>query len=158
MFDFSSYPEDSKFFDPTDKKVIRKIKDESEGKIIDEFVRLKSKMYSMKILMVKNLIQQNQSILQLSLMNSKTLYSTKNWSDIKWEKFSAKQHKMWTYKINKIPLSAFDDKRFLLNNGIHTFEYFHERLKQNRFSQMIINKKRFKKILIKKEILTNGYK
>ena len=54
------------------------MKDESEGKIIDEFVRLKSKMYSMKILMVKNLIQQNQSILQLSLMNSKTLYSTKN--------------------------------------------------------------------------------
>ena len=77
MFDFSSYPEDSKFFDPTNKKVIRKMKDESEGKIIDEFVRLKSKMCSMKILMVKNLIQQNQSILQLSLMNSKTLYSTK---------------------------------------------------------------------------------
>ena len=47
-FDLSSYPEDSKFFDETNKKVIGKMKDESEGKVIDEFVGLKSKMYSMK--------------------------------------------------------------------------------------------------------------
>ena len=49
MFDFSNYPEDSKFFDPTDKKkVIGKMKDASEGKIIDTFVGLKSKIYSIK--------------------------------------------------------------------------------------------------------------
>ena len=35
LFDFSGYPKDSKFFDPTNKKVI----DMSEGKIIDEFVQ-----------------------------------------------------------------------------------------------------------------------
>ena len=40
LFDFSNYPKDSKFFDETNKKVIGKMKDESEGKIIDEFVRL----------------------------------------------------------------------------------------------------------------------
>ena len=48
MFEFSNYPEDSNFFDQANKKVIGKMKDESEGKIIDEFVGLKSKMYSMK--------------------------------------------------------------------------------------------------------------
>ena len=48
LFDFSNYPEDSNILDPTNKKFISKIKDEFEGKIIDEFVRLKSKMYSMK--------------------------------------------------------------------------------------------------------------
>ena len=48
MFDFSNYPKDSKFFDPTNEKVIGKMKDEPEGKIIDEFVGLKLKMYSMK--------------------------------------------------------------------------------------------------------------
>ena len=47
MFDFSNYPEYSKFFDQANKKVIGKMK-ESEGKIIDEFVGLKSKMHSMK--------------------------------------------------------------------------------------------------------------
>ena len=48
LFDFSNYPKYSKIFDETNKKVIGKMKDESEGKIIDEFVGLKSKMYSMK--------------------------------------------------------------------------------------------------------------
>ena len=38
LLDFSNYPKDSKFFDPTNKKVIGKMKDESEGKINDEFV------------------------------------------------------------------------------------------------------------------------
>ena len=48
LFDFSNYPKDSKFFDPTNKKVIDKTKKESERKIIYEFVGLRSKMYSMK--------------------------------------------------------------------------------------------------------------
>ena len=47
LFDFNDYPEDSKFFDPVDKKVIGKMKDEFKGKIIHEFVWLKSKMYSL---------------------------------------------------------------------------------------------------------------
>ena len=48
LFDLSNYPKDSKLFDPIDEKVIGKMKDVSEGKINDEFVGLKSKMYSMK--------------------------------------------------------------------------------------------------------------
>ena len=48
LFDFSNYPKDSKFFNETNKKVIGKMRDESEGKIIDGFVGLKSKMHSMK--------------------------------------------------------------------------------------------------------------
>ena len=48
LFNFSSYPKDSKFFNTTNKKVIGKMKDKSEGKIIGEFVGLKSNMYSMK--------------------------------------------------------------------------------------------------------------
>ena len=48
MFDFSNFPKDSKFFQKANKKVIGKMKDLLEGKIVDEFVGLKSKMYSMK--------------------------------------------------------------------------------------------------------------
>ena len=64
-------------------------------------------------------------------------------------KVQGKKHKMGTYKINKISLSWFDDKRFVLNDGIHTLAYFHKDLK-NRFSQMIIYKKILKRILIKR--------
>ena len=48
LFDLSSYPKDLKFFDPVNKKVISKMKDESTGKINDEFVGLKSKIQSIK--------------------------------------------------------------------------------------------------------------
>ena len=37
-----------KIFDETNKNVIGKMKDQSEGEITDEFVGLKSKIYSMK--------------------------------------------------------------------------------------------------------------
>ena len=47
MFDFSDYPQDSKFFDLVNKTVIGKMKDEFKGKIISEFVGLKSKFYSL---------------------------------------------------------------------------------------------------------------
>ena len=48
LFDLSNYPKDSKFFDKTNKKVIGIMKDESQGKIIDDFVGLKSKIHSKK--------------------------------------------------------------------------------------------------------------
>ena len=37
-----------------------------------------------------------------------------------------KKHKMGTYEMNKILLSCFDDKKFVLNDGIHTLVYFHK--------------------------------
>ena len=47
LFDFSDYPKDSKFLDPVNKNVIAKMKHEFKGKIISEFVGLKSKKYSL---------------------------------------------------------------------------------------------------------------
>ena len=47
LFDFSDYPLHLKFFDPVNKKVIGKMKDELKGKVISDFVGLKSKMYSL---------------------------------------------------------------------------------------------------------------
>ena len=56
MFNFSNYPKDSKFFNETNKKVVGKMKDEFGGVIVEEFVGLKSKMCSIKKVMVKNQI------------------------------------------------------------------------------------------------------
>ena len=47
LFDYSDYPEDSQLYDPVNKKVIGKMKDEVRGNIINEFVKLKSKRYSL---------------------------------------------------------------------------------------------------------------
>ena len=43
----------------------------------------------------------------------------------KMKRIQAKKHKIGTYEINKISLSCFDDKRFILDDGIHTLAYFH---------------------------------
>ena len=47
LFDFSDYLFHSKLFDPVNKKVIGKTKDEFKVKIISEFFGLKSQMYSL---------------------------------------------------------------------------------------------------------------
>ena len=39
---------------------------------------------------------------------------------------------MGTYEISKISLFVFDDKRFVLNDDIHTLAYFYKDLKNHR--------------------------
>ena len=65
LFDFSDYPLDSKFFDPVNKKVISKMKGEFKGRIISEFVGLKSKMHSL-------ISVDNKEVIKAKGVNKKT--------------------------------------------------------------------------------------
>ena len=42
------------------------------------------------------------------------------------KRIQAKKHKTGTYEIDKISLSCFDDKKFVLDDGVHTLAYFHK--------------------------------
>ena len=42
------------------------------------------------------------------------------------KRVQAKKHKIGTNEIDKISLSCFDDKRQVLDDGIHTLAYFHK--------------------------------
>ena len=42
------------------------------------------------------------------------------------KRIQAKKHKIGTYEIDKISLSCFDDKRYVLDDRIHTLAYFHK--------------------------------
>ena len=42
------------------------------------------------------------------------------------KRIQSKKHKLGTYEINKISLSYSDNKRHVLDNGIHTLAYFHK--------------------------------
>ena len=44
----------------------------------------------------------------------------------KMRRIQNKKHKLGTCEINKISLWCFDDKRFVLDDGIHTIAYFHK--------------------------------
>ena len=42
------------------------------------------------------------------------------------KRIRAKKHKIGTYEISKISLSCFNDKRYVLDDGIYTLAYFHK--------------------------------
>ena len=42
----------------------------------------------------------------------------------KMKRIQAKKHKIETYEIDKISLSCFDDKRYVLDDGVNTLAYF----------------------------------
>ena len=44
----------------------------------------------------------------------------------KMKRIQNKKHKLGTYEIDKISLSCFDDKRYLLDDKIYTLSYFHK--------------------------------
>ena len=47
----------------------------------------------------------------------------------KMKRIQSKKHKISSYDVNKISLSCFDDKRYILNDGITTLAYFDKDLK-----------------------------
>ena len=46
------------------------------------------------------------------------------------KRIQSKKHKIGTYEMNKISLTCFDDKRFVLNDDSHTLPYFHKDLRK----------------------------
>ena len=65
-------------------------------------------------------------------MNSKTFYSTKKITRHKIRRIQSKKHKTGTDEVNKTSLSCFDDKRYVLDDGVHTLAYFHKDCKKQK--------------------------
>ena len=112
LLGYSNYPKDSKFFDLTNKKVIGKIKGKSEGKIIHEFVGLKSKMYSMLSDDGKESNTGKGVNIATEFNEFKDTLFNKKVLRHKMTRIQSKNHKLGTYEINKISLSCFDEKRW----------------------------------------------
>ena len=74
------------------------------------------------------------------------------------KRIQAKKHKIGTYETDKISLSCFDDKRYVVGDGIHMLAYFHKDSGKKLWSSRDIviiekdcdNKKRF--AIIKKDL------
>ena len=59
-------------------------------------------------------------------MTWKTLYLIEKVVRHKMRRIQGKKQKLGTYKIDKISLWCFDDKRFVLDDDIYTLAYFHK--------------------------------
>ena len=119
LLDFINYPKTSKFFDKTNKKVKwhdGKLKEESEEKIIDEIVRLKSKIYSIKIIDGKVFTTVKGMNIATAFNEFKDTFFNKKIMRYKMRRIQAKNHKIEIYEINKISSSCFQDKIFILDD------------------------------------------
>ena len=130
LFDFSNYSKDSTFYDDTNKKVIGKMKDEYGGTIIDQFIGLKSKMYSVKKINGSESSTTKGVNIATEFNEFKDVLFNKKVIRHKMKRIQAKKHKIGTYEIDTISLSCFDDKRYVLDDCVNTLAYFHKNCKK----------------------------
>ena len=102
------------------------MKNEFGGVIIDEFIGLKPKMYSIKKIDEKESNSAKGVNIATEFNEFKNVLFNEKIIRHKMKRIQAKKHKIGTYETDKILLSCFDDKRYVLDDGIHTFAYFHK--------------------------------
>ena len=96
----------------------------------DEFVGLKSKMYSMKNIDGKECNAAKGVNIATEFNEFKDTLFNKKVVRHKMKRIKSKKHKIGTYEVNKISFSCFDNKRFVLIDGIHALAYYHKDLKK----------------------------
>lgn len=130
LFDFSDYAVNNQFHDTTNKKVIGKFKDESLGVPILEFVGLRAKCYSV---MHDDDHQKNTAKGVTQCVRDQYLHHNEYYNTLfnqqvlvqKQRGFRSEKHEVYTIESNKTALSPFDNKRFILPDGVTTRAYGH---------------------------------
>ena len=133
LLDTSEYHEDHMLHSTKNKKVIGKMKDELKGKIMKEFVGLRSKMYAYKIankskeIEVKKAKGIRKCVVQKGIkfqdyytviMNKSNIYRKQN-------VIRSYKHSVYSETVHKKALSFNDDKRYILEDGISTLAHGH---------------------------------
>ena len=129
-FDISNYPADHPLHSVRNRAVLGKFKDECEGFPANEFIGLRSKMYSIDIhgrdqkntaagvkRCVKNRVLKHELYREV-LLDRKDVYVTQ-------KTIQSKNHILKTVEQYRVGLSAYDDKRYILEDGIRTLPYGH---------------------------------
>ena len=135
-FDTSDYPENHPSGIPTgiNKKVLGMFKDEAAGKVIKEFVGLRSKLYSYKMdegKENKRCKGIKKAVVEKSITheNYKTCLTTGKEQLRRQNIIRSYEHVLYTEEVNKIALSAADDKRYLLKDSFDTLAWGHYKIK-----------------------------
>ena len=132
-FDTSNFPDNHPSGIPTgvNKKVVGMFKDEAGGKIIEEFVGLRAKLYSY------NMFESKKEKKKCKGVKHAVVEKTITFDDYKRCLFSGekqyrhmmtfrnRKHEIFTEELNKIALSANDDKRIILLDKVNTLAYGH---------------------------------
>ncbi|VDI33243.1 Hypothetical predicted protein [Mytilus galloprovincialis] len=136
LFDTSEYNPEHQLYSTLNKKVLGKIKVEPHSIPIQEFVGLKSKMYSL-------LFEENETLCEKK--TAKDIKKSEIKHDTRHEHYKqclfnkeihmstmtqirSYDHTLYNISIKKLGLSPYDDKRYLLDDGIQSLAYGHWRI------------------------------
>ena len=137
-FDLSDYPKDHFCYDEKNKKVIGKMKDEMNSEIMTEFIGLRAKMYAQKTNSTDKKKQLKKIAKGIKRSVIKKDVSFEDYKQAlfaganiykKMKTFRSYNHVLYTIEMNKSGLCAFDDKRWVLDNGIDTLAHGHYKIK-----------------------------
>ena len=135
LCDTSNYPEDDrKLASDHNKQVLGKFKDEMAGDLVVGFIGLRPKMYSLmtadnvsKITakgVPRRYAQKHlRHELYLRTLTDKTI------THATYRQFRSTNHQLRTIEQTKVALSAFDNKRYILSDGISSVPYGHYKIK-----------------------------
>ena len=134
-FDTSNFPKDHPSEIPVgkNKKVPGMMKDEAGGRIIEEFVGLRAKLYSYRMFEGKEEkkckgIKKSVVRKDISHDDYKECLFSKKPQMRKMNVIRSYKHEIFSETVNKIALSANDDKRIILGDRISTLSYGHYKI------------------------------
>ena len=131
LLDLSDYPTDHFLHDKSNKKVPLTMTDELQGKVLHEIVCLRSKLYSIQFEGgVKQSAKGVQKCVKKTLHHDLFKSCLLSKVNIKrpMTQLRSKNHQIVVNRVNKIAVSSYDDKRYLLEDGIRSFAYGHYQL------------------------------
>ena len=144
--DCSEYPRDHILYDTTNQKTVGKLKDETHGDIITEFVGLRAKMYSFttlndhdtaKVIEHKKAKGIKRSIVQRRIRHQHFVecinpgVNTHKSHEVTVTSLQSTQHQVYTTVVKRKGLCAYDDKRYQVD-GISTLAFGHYRIQDNK--------------------------
>ena len=147
LFDTSDFDKDHFLYSNKNKKIVGKMKDETHGIPIEEFVGLRPKMYSVKY-KENGMITEKKTAKSIVKHVTKREITHEDYKDCLFNgtrtmanmsRIQSFGHEMYCVNINKIGLSPFDDKRYILDDGIITLAYGHKATRFTEEDMEIVN-------------------
>ena len=132
-FDFSEYPKDHPLYSNANMKVVGKFKDELKGNCMLKFVGLRLKLYSFiyekdGVFIKKNTakgVKKNVKNNKLKFDDYEQCIKCMQVKEVSMNCIRSDHHKIFTYEIKKIGLSAYDNKRYICDDGVTTRAHGH---------------------------------
>lgn len=131
IMDFSNFDKNHELYDTKHSKQIGYLKSEYGDKHMNEFIGIKSKLYS--ILYDESSEKRTAKGLQKAVLN--TIINHNNYKNVIFNnnsfpntmnRIQSKNHNLNTVTLTKLIFTPFDDKRYILDDGVNTLPFGHK--------------------------------